>query len=91
LEKKIPTPDEIRATFEAGEPIEKKETHTLEADSPEKCDAWEVWVDELKTVRELLRNVWTAASGWPCRTGGASAPGLGVRWARATPGQQTLT
>jgi hypothetical protein len=46
---------------ETGEPTEEKETTTLEADSPEECDAWDVWVEELKTVRELLRNVWTAA------------------------------
>jgi hypothetical protein len=42
------------------EPTQEKETTTLEADSPEECDAWDVWVEELKTVRELLRNVWTA-------------------------------
>jgi hypothetical protein len=46
---------------ETGEPTEEKDTTTLEADSPEECDAWDVWVDELKCVRELLRNVWTAA------------------------------
>jgi hypothetical protein len=49
------------AGVETGEPTEEKETTTLEADSPEECDAWDVWVGELKTVRELLRNVWTAA------------------------------
>ncbi len=47
------------AGVESGEPTVQKETRTLEADSPEECDAWDVWVDELKTVRELLRNVWT--------------------------------
>jgi hypothetical protein len=46
---------------ETGEPAEENETTTLEADSPEECDAWGVWVEEPKTVRELLRNVWTAA------------------------------
>ena len=50
---------------ETGAPTEEKETTTLEADSPEECDAWDVWVDELKTVRELLRNVWTAAETVP--------------------------
>ncbi len=45
----------------SGEPTGQKETHTLEADSPEECDAWDVWVDELRSVREMLRKVWTAA------------------------------
>jgi hypothetical protein len=35
--------------------------HVLKADSPEECDAWDVWVDELKSVRDILRNVWTAS------------------------------
>jgi hypothetical protein len=35
---------------------EEREQHMLEADSPEECDAWDVWVEELKTVREMLRN-----------------------------------
>lgn len=48
-----------------GEPTQEKETHTLEADSPEECDAWDVWVDELKSVRELLRIVWTAVETAP--------------------------
>ena len=42
------------AGVETGEPTQEKETHTLEADSPEECDAWDVWVEELKSVRELL-------------------------------------
>ncbi len=33
----------------------------LEADSPEECDAWDVWVEELETVRQLLLNVWKEA------------------------------
>ena len=49
------------AGVETGEPTEEKETHTLEADSPEECDAWDVWVEELKTVRQLLLDVWMAA------------------------------
>ena len=49
------------AGVEAGEPTQEKETRTLEADSREECDAWDVWVEELRSVRELLRNVWTAA------------------------------
>jgi hypothetical protein len=49
------------AGVETGEPIEEKETHTLEADSPEECDAWDVWVEELKSVRQLLLNVWKEA------------------------------
>jgi hypothetical protein len=53
------------AGVETGEPTEEKETTTLEADSPEECDAWDVWVDELKSVRELLRSVWTAAETVP--------------------------
>jgi hypothetical protein len=39
---------------------EEPQAHVLKADSPEECDAWDVWVDELQSVRELLRNVWTA-------------------------------
>ena len=50
---------------EPGQPIQEKETHTLEADSPEECDAWDVWVEELKSLRELLRNVWTAPQSVP--------------------------
>ena len=53
------------AGVETGEPTEEKETSTLEADSPEECDAWDVWVEELKSVRELLRNAWTAAETVP--------------------------
>src|ERR1035441_437850 len=53
------------AGVETGEPTQEKETTTLEADSPEECDAWDVWVDELKSVRQLLRNAWTAAETVP--------------------------
>jgi hypothetical protein len=53
------------AGVETGQPAQEKETHTLEADSPEECDAWDVWVDELKSVRQLLRDVWTAAEPVP--------------------------
>jgi hypothetical protein len=53
------------AGVDTGEPTQEKETHTLEADSPEECDAWDVWVEELKSVRELVRNVWTAAETVP--------------------------
>jgi len=53
------------AGVETGEPTQEKETHTLEADSPEECAAWDVWVNELKSVRQLLRNVWTAAETVP--------------------------
>ena len=49
------------AGVETDEPTQEKETTTLEADSPKECDAWDVWVQELKSVRELLRNVWAAA------------------------------
>ena len=53
------------AGVETGVPTEEKETTTLEADSTEECDAWDVWVDELKVVRELLCNVWAAAEAVP--------------------------
>ncbi len=53
------------AGVETGEPIQAKETTTLEADSPAECDAWDLWVEELKSVRELLRNVWAAAETVP--------------------------
>ena len=29
----------------------------LEADSTDECDAWDIWVAELETVRQLLLNV----------------------------------
>ena len=50
---------------EPGEPTVEKETTTLDADSPEECDAWDVWVEVLKALRQLLRNVWTAAETVP--------------------------
>ena len=53
------------AGIATGEPTQEKETHTLVADSPEEYDAWDVWVDELKSVREHLRNVWTAPETAP--------------------------
>ena len=40
---------------------EEREPHVLKADSPEECAAWDVWVEELKTVRQLLLDVWNAA------------------------------
>ena len=53
------------AGVETSEPTAEKETRTLEADSPEECDAWDAWVEELKSVRELLRNAWMAAETVP--------------------------
>jgi hypothetical protein len=50
------------ADVETGEPTEEKEITTLDADSPEECDAWDVWVEELKSVRELLLDVWKAGA-----------------------------
>ena len=44
---------------------QEPQQHVLKADSPEECDAWDFWVEELKSVRELLRNVWTAAGTVP--------------------------
>jgi len=40
---------------------EEREEHVLKADPPEECAAWDVWVEELKTVRQLLLDVWNAA------------------------------
>ena len=40
---------------------EERQQHVLKADSPEECDAWDVWVEELKTVRQLLLDVWKEA------------------------------
>jgi hypothetical protein len=45
------------AGVETGEPTVEKETRTLEADSPKECDTWDLWVDELKSVQALLRNM----------------------------------
>ena len=53
------------AGVETGGPTEEKETSTLEADSPEECNAWDVWIEELKTVRELLQCVWAVAETVP--------------------------
>ena len=53
------------AGVETSEPTQEKETTTLDADSPEEGVAWDLWVDELKPVRELLRNVWATAETVP--------------------------
>jgi hypothetical protein len=50
------------ARVETVEPTQEKETTTLDADSPEECDAWGVWVEELKSVRGMLLEVWKAAA-----------------------------
>jgi hypothetical protein len=39
----------------------EEEHHVLKADPPEEVAAWDVWAEELKTVRELLLNVWKEA------------------------------
>jgi hypothetical protein len=44
---------------------EEPQQPVLKADSPEECDAWDVWIEELKSVRDLLRNVWSAAETVP--------------------------
>jgi hypothetical protein len=41
---------------------EERQEHVLEADPAEECDAWDVWVAELETVRQLLLNVWKEAA-----------------------------
>jgi hypothetical protein len=53
------------AGVETSEPTAEKETRTLGANSPEECDAWDTWVEELRSVRELLRKVWVAAETVP--------------------------
>ena len=40
---------------------EERQERVLMADSAEECDAWDVWVEELETVRQLLLNVWKQA------------------------------
>jgi hypothetical protein len=40
----------------------EEEHHVLKADPPEEIAAWDVWAEELKTVRELLLNVWNRAT-----------------------------
>jgi hypothetical protein len=40
---------------------EERQEHVLEADSTEECDAWDDWVAEIETVRQLLFNVWKEA------------------------------
>jgi hypothetical protein len=41
---------------------ERREERVFEADPVEECDAWDVWVEELETVRQLLLNVWKEAA-----------------------------
>ncbi len=43
-----------------GQSEETKE-YVYDADSTEECGAWDVWVAELETVRQLLFNVWKEA------------------------------
>ncbi len=40
----------------------EEEQHVLKADSPEEVASWDVWAKELKTVRELLLDVWNRAA-----------------------------
>jgi hypothetical protein len=40
---------------------EEREQHVLEADSPEEVAAWDVWYEELETIRQLLLDVWKEA------------------------------
>ena len=40
---------------------EERKERVLTANSAEECDAWDVWVEELETVRQLLLNVWKEA------------------------------
>jgi hypothetical protein len=39
---------------------EEREDHCLKADSPEEIAAWDAWVDELKTAREIVVARWNA-------------------------------
>jgi hypothetical protein len=39
----------------------EREQRVLEADSPDEIAAWDLWVEELKTVRQLLLDAWKAA------------------------------
>ena len=39
---------------------EEREDHCLKADSPNECDAWDAWVEGLKTVREMVHATWNA-------------------------------
>jgi hypothetical protein len=41
---------------------EERQERVLAADSTEECDAWDVWVQELETVRQLLLDVWKQAN-----------------------------
>jgi hypothetical protein len=50
------------AGVETSGPTAEKETRTLEAYSPEECDAWDAWVEKLKSVRGMLLEVWKAAA-----------------------------
>lgn len=40
---------------------EERQERVRTADSAEDCDAWDVWVEELESVRQLLLNVWKQA------------------------------
>ncbi len=40
---------------------EERQERVLTADSADECVAWDVWVEELATVRQSLLNVWKQA------------------------------
>jgi hypothetical protein len=40
----------------------EEEHHVLKADPAEEVAAWDVWAEELKTVRQLLLDVWNRAA-----------------------------
>ncbi len=40
---------------------EERQERVLTADSADECDAWDVWAEELETVRQLLLEVWKEA------------------------------
>ena len=37
---------------------EEREEHVLNADSTEEVAAWDVWVEELALVRQVVLDVW---------------------------------
>ena len=40
---------------------EERQDRVLTADSAEECDAWDVWVEGLETVRQIVFNAWKEA------------------------------
>ena len=55
-----PTPLILSGGLRPENMTDEREEHVNAADSPEECDAWELWVQELKSIREIVAATWNA-------------------------------